>query len=166
MYKVTISTGYKGKFDTLEQANQWISDGISGNWWGLPDRWTREEGSEITREVESIDGETYTEYFYPAEYTIEGPTDITTEVEAIRIREEKIAKGKKAYKACMDCLDFVRGVNLDLVENSDQMMLDLADILKALTNGQAPTAKALILSTDNELYNYLKDDLLYFLRDY
>lgn len=72
----------------------------SGNTWGLRvEGWYAEApGIDISlatdsREVNGIDGSTITEYFLPAEFTVE-ITDITDEVNSTRIRNERDAKLK------------------------------------------------------------------------
>ena len=69
-------------FSEKEDPTQWIADCVASNAWGLPDRWlsdspmsplSNEEKAKATdtRVVDNGLGEEVTEYFFPAEYTIE-----------------------------------------------------------------------------------------------
>lgn len=200
MYKVIISTGHKGTFKTLEEANEWIAKGVAGNWWGLPDRWTRNEGSETTRivvdtpareehtemvmqhnaetgqptgEVEvvipAIEEVSHTEYFYPAEYTIVEPEDITAEVEAKEARDTGIAQGAVYRKACNDALDYVLYYNVHAgftTEQINQMKIDFSLINEYLSAGQPFGAKAAIEADNTPGYEDLKTVLLQILSEY
>lgn len=165
MYKVIISTGHKGTFGTLKEANKWIAKGVAGNWWGLPDRWSKDEISDVSRIVDNEPNDPYTEYFNKANYTytIE---DITEENERLKEIENNIAKGKAAKAACDRCLDYVRGYNLENEIQGEIIADDLANILKLLNLGSAPSAKILIENSDNPQYNNLKSPLLELLKDY
>lgn len=104
--KQNIET-HGAKFETLEEVNAWIQQCESAQAWGRPDRWVRDNeftplnNEEKARAAESrlvviqeavpeyvnengetvpaIPEKTVTEYFFPAEYTIE-IQDITAEI--------------------------------------------------------------------------------------
>lgn len=84
----------------MQDPTEWINACIQNNCWGLPDRWVQDSelsplsdeektNATETREVEVM-GEMVTEYFFPAEYSIE-IEDITEEVEQQKANAEALA---------------------------------------------------------------------------
>ena len=79
-----------------QEVDAYKERGISKNSWGKPDRWERPRdkdnpvlGYTDQREVVT-ERETYTEYFYPQEYSIV-ETDVTAEMDAKRNKKAEDA---------------------------------------------------------------------------
>lgn len=96
--------------DTVEECLSWLEHHESLHSFGKPDRWLKpldfkgesiDESTESRTIVNELSGEEYTEYFFPKEYTIGEPIDISSEVEAKEILNSRI----KEYGTIGDQLD-------------------------------------------------------------
>jgi hypothetical protein len=132
-----------GQFQSEDLFNQWIADCIANNLWGLPDRWiadtllsplTEEEKAKATdtRVVNDGLGNGWTEYFFPAEYTIE-IEDITAQIEAEQAQIQAIKNAQ--LQAGLRLQDFPDQVDAcqDLSELKvaiKQMVQDIAVLLR------------------------------------
>ena len=117
-YKVDV-TNNKGRsfcdkpracvHDTMLEASTWASENANKGDWGENDRWLRMDvpiaGYTNQREVQDIDsGETYTEYFYPKEYSYT-ITDISTEIAAEEAEKASENTEKSAVRTLIKDLD-------------------------------------------------------------
>ena len=101
MKKVSIKKqGIETHGAQMEDPTAWIAQEVANNSWGKPDRWlpdspmsplSDEEKAKATetRVVNDGLGNGWTEYFFPAEYTIE-ITDITAEIEQEKANAEAL----------------------------------------------------------------------------
>jgi hypothetical protein len=143
MKKVSIKKqGIETHNAQMEDPTVWIAQEVANNSWGLPDRWiadtllsplTEEEKTKATktREVEVM-GEMVTEYFFPAEYTIE-IQDITAQIEAEQAQIQAIKNAQ--LQAGLRLQDFPDQVDacqdLDALKLAiKQMVQDIAVLLK------------------------------------
>ena len=76
---VNITRGskvYKGKFKSIQKAQDWIDDNISNNSWGKKERWLKSEEVKDTskciekRDIVPKEGKMYEECKLPKEYSI------------------------------------------------------------------------------------------------
>lgn len=104
MFKTTTSKGHKAFHETLEQADEWISQCVANNSWGFPDRWLHETDGTHTKTREIVgEIESHTEYFFPAEYTIVGPTDLTNDPEYLL--QKCLEERRKEYPSINECVE-------------------------------------------------------------
>lgn len=127
----------------FEDPTAWITQEVANNSWGLPERWLsdtalsplsdEEKAKAIdTRVVNDGLGNGWTEYLFPAEYTIE-IQDITAQVEAEKAQIEAIKNAQ--IQAGLRLQDFPAQVDAcqDLAELKlaiKQMVQDIAVLLR------------------------------------
>ena len=81
--------------ESLDELNKWIEKVKATNAWGFPDRWILDSpmsplsDEEKAKATETRVVDEVTEYFFPAEYTIE-ITDITAEIEQEKANAEAL----------------------------------------------------------------------------
>jgi hypothetical protein len=151
---------------------EWLDYTSSLNIWGLPERWLPDylEGVE-TREVEIGEGETRTEYLYPATYTVE-ILDITAQHNAEQALQSAIAAGERAETACKKVKQYVTGYSMQRAMTSEQVSSFIATfgtIQLVLDANRPNTARVLIeaVSVDGDtVTEELKDNALAILTNY
>lgn len=96
MKKVSIKKqGIETHGAQMEDPTAWIAQEVANNSWGLPDRWLPDSpmsplsDEEKAKATETRVVDDVTEYFFPAEYTIE-ITDITAEIEQEKANAEAL----------------------------------------------------------------------------
>jgi hypothetical protein len=126
-------------FETQEEADAWIAQGVLENWWGLPQRWERLElGQTVpetalqTREVDAGLG-SYTEYEMAAEYSI-SQEDITAQVQD----EADSAKDVLADTYSSSILNKLRKINRQKIRNG---LWDEAKVRSLKANSPLMTLK-------------------------
>ena len=187
MYRVKIinninSRRFEGNFETELEANKWIDSQVAKESWGRLDRWERfgftneientpETGYTNSRqgiytpEVLGNDGFTViepvtyiTEYLYPTEFTIYGPTaDIS--YDRLKVAQEEAATFKK-FRDFGETIElyFTSLINkrpiTQLQKDAIQVDPEILAIMGELRFGRVSKAKTLIesVTTDEELY--------------
>ena len=159
---------YQAQFETELEADNWINAQVKNESFGKNEYWSKlTDGSHAnSRDIEftNINGEeeSYTEYFFPQEYTVT-KVDKSAEIAAKKAKENQIALGKIARQKCEKALDYIAGYNLSSGKTAaqiDQMIVDFANVHTALKNFRPDTAKGLIEQIDNSEYNELKAGLI------
>jgi len=144
MKKVSIKKqGIETHGAQMEDPTAWIAQEVANNSWGLPDRWlpdsplnplSDEEKAKATetRVIQNDLGEDVTEYFFPAEYTIE-IEDITAQVETEKAQIEAIKNAQvqaglrlQAFPAQIDSCQDLSELKLAI----KQMVQDIAVLLR------------------------------------
>lgn len=114
---------FASTFESEQEANAWIEAQEANGSWGKPERWITFDNIDYTnkevtpsnpelghidsREVEITfdDGSKsfYTEYLYPKQWTVTGPTDISAQVQ----EQENLARRKKQREFGGECIDLI-----------------------------------------------------------
>ena len=114
---------------------------------------------------DNIPAETANVFDIEAEYTFEGPIDITAEYEASIIRKNRIATGDAVRTLTNDIMNLVIGFNMEMALTSDQldtMTVTFEPITSLLEKFRPYHAKALIESivVDEIVTQEMKDEIL------
>lgn len=153
-------------FDSVEDFETFVAARVEDDSWGKKAHWLRPETVDAiipehftdSREVE-IDGQTVTEYFYPAEYEMV-ETDITEEVAAQNAKRDT----RSDREFCTDMVDEIAAHNKQSATDSTVLTLfqdiRFLGIIVALMSGGGKQAKELMSIHGPELYP--EDIVLYF----
>lgn len=147
---------YSATFETMGLADAWIASCERSKCWGKSDSWRlqdtlnpfptdglearHQENCSITLENDCK------EYFIKGDYEII-KRDITDEMQAIKDRESKIAKGRAVRKLSEDILDVIAGFNIDSdlsITEIDQMTSTFAKPKAYLEANRPFSAKPLL----------------------
>jgi hypothetical protein len=114
MKRVTISNIFGQEFQgDFEDPTQWVSDGVAGNWWGLPQReksqvdcTPAEIASAISSrtQIDAISGNIVTYYLIPAEYQLI-TTDLQPQIDADNAKKAQLQSFKQAVKTILQKAD-------------------------------------------------------------